>query len=190
MVRPMNKKSSPPRKTLNFLVGFMDSEERENFEEYVVSIYREHFMTKGRRAAQLWFWSQFARSLPGLVEKSIEGGVFMLKNYLKTAIRNIRRQKAYSMINIAGLSVGLVCCMLILLWVHDEWSSDRFHSHADQIYRVVIVDPNVGIDKKIAVRASPQNLDRGQRCIGPDLSMRRVWYNASWYEETRSGIQS
>ncbi len=151
----MNKKFCPPRKAVRFLLGFMDLEEQENFAEYVDSVYEELLLTKGQKSARAWFWSQFIRSLPGLIGKSIEGGVFMLKNYLKTAMRNLRRQKVYATINLAGLAVGLVCCMLILLWVHDEWSYDRFHTHADRIYRAAIEDPSVGTDKKIAATPIP-----------------------------------
>jgi len=140
---------------LSFLLRFMELEEQENFKEYGNSVYRELLSAKGKRAARIWFWSQFIRSLPRLVIKSIEGDISMFKNYLKTAIRNIRRQKLYSLINISGLAVGLICCMLILLWVHDEWSYDRFHTHADQTYRAIIVDPNVGLDKSIAVTPIP-----------------------------------
>jgi len=59
----------------------------------------------------------------------------MLKNYIKTAIRNLRRNKLYSILNIAGLAIGITCCMLILLYVQDELSYDRFHEKAERIYR-------------------------------------------------------
>jgi putative ABC transport system permease protein len=61
----------------------------------------------------------------------------MFKNYLKIALRNIKRHKGYSLINIVGLAVGMACCILILLWVQDELSYDRFHENADDIYRVI-----------------------------------------------------
>jgi len=61
----------------------------------------------------------------------------MFGNYLKIAIRNLRRHGAYSFLNVAGLAVGMACCILILLWVRDETSFDRFHVHADDIYRVL-----------------------------------------------------
>jgi putative ABC transport system permease protein len=61
----------------------------------------------------------------------------MFKNYLKVALRNIRRHKGYSFINIAGLAIGMACCILILLWVQDELSYDRFHENAGDIYRVI-----------------------------------------------------
>ncbi len=60
----------------------------------------------------------------------------MLKNYFKIAIRNLLRQKAFSFINIAGLATGMACSILILLWVQDELSYDRFHEHSNRIYRI------------------------------------------------------
>jgi putative ABC transport system permease protein len=60
----------------------------------------------------------------------------MFKNYLKIAFRNIRKQKAYSAINIMGLTVGMACSILILLWVQYEFSFDRFHENFDDIYRI------------------------------------------------------
>ncbi|TAE45356.1 MAG: ABC transporter permease, partial [Bacteroidetes bacterium] len=61
----------------------------------------------------------------------------MLKNYFSTALRNLWRNKVFSLINILGLSIGLATCMLILLYTKDEVSFDRFHSQKDQIYRIV-----------------------------------------------------
>ena len=51
----------------------------------------------------------------------------MIRNFFKTAIRNLFRNKVYSLINILGLSLGLACTMLIILYVKDEVSYDRFH---------------------------------------------------------------
>ena len=60
----------------------------------------------------------------------------MFKNYFKTAFRNLLHNKIYSFINIAGLSLGLACAILIILYVNDEVSYDRFHKNVSQIYRV------------------------------------------------------
>src|ERR1700742_575905 len=60
----------------------------------------------------------------------------MFKNYFKTAFRNLARNKVYSFINIAGLSIGLACAMLIMLYVKDEVSFDRFNENVDNIYRI------------------------------------------------------
>jgi putative ABC transport system permease protein len=61
----------------------------------------------------------------------------MLKNYFKTALRNLLRNRVYSAINIVGLSLGLACAMLIILYAKDELSYDRFHTNTAQVYRVV-----------------------------------------------------
>jgi len=62
----------------------------------------------------------------------------MFKNYFTLTWRNIKRSKVYSFINITGLSIGLACCMLIILYNKDEVSYDRFHANAGNIYRVTI----------------------------------------------------
>ena len=61
----------------------------------------------------------------------------MFKNYLIVSLRNMRRQKIHSCINISGLAVGITCCLLALLFVQDEFSFDRFHEKTDRIYRVL-----------------------------------------------------
>lgn len=60
----------------------------------------------------------------------------MLRNYIKTAWRNLLHNKFYSAINIAGLTIGLAVGMLILLWVQDELSFDSFHKQTQNIYRL------------------------------------------------------
>jgi putative ABC transport system permease protein len=60
----------------------------------------------------------------------------MFRNYLVIAFRNIFRHFSVSSMNLAGLSLGLACSMLIFLWVTDELSFDRFHKNADRLYRV------------------------------------------------------
>lgn len=62
----------------------------------------------------------------------------MLGNYIKIAIRNLIKHKGYTIINVAGLAIGIACCILIFLFIRHEWSYDTFHEKADQIFRVVI----------------------------------------------------
>src|SRR5260221_4009955 len=77
----------------------------------------------------------------------------MLKNYFKTAIRNLSRNRIYSFINIAGLSLGLACAMLIILYLKDEVSYDRFHANVNSIYRIVLGQsgPRVNDGKKMGI---------------------------------------
>src|SRR5215470_3693884 len=67
----------------------------------------------------------------------------MFKNYFKIAWRNLSRNKIYTFINVAGLSIGLACAMLIILYVKDEVSYDRFHTNVNSIYRIC----NQSLDK-------------------------------------------
>lgn len=60
----------------------------------------------------------------------------MLKNYAIITLRNLLKNSTYSFINIAGLAIGITCSLLILLWVYDELSYDRFHPKADRLYQV------------------------------------------------------
>jgi putative ABC transport system permease protein len=60
----------------------------------------------------------------------------MFKNYVIVTMRNIKRQKAYAFISIAGFAVGLATCVLILLYVIHELSYDKFHANSNRIYRV------------------------------------------------------
>lgn len=79
----------------------------------------------------------------------------MIKNYITIAIRNLRRHKGYSLINILGLSIGMTCCVFMLLLVQDELSYDTHHQNADHIYRISIQTQN------------PQTGERSQIIIGP-----------------------
>ncbi len=87
-------------------------------------------------SANLWYWLQILSSFPSFVLNSIYWGFVMFHNYFKVSLRNIRRHKGFSFINIAGLALGVACCLLISLWVLDELSYDKFHTHTDQLYRV------------------------------------------------------
>lgn len=60
----------------------------------------------------------------------------MLKNYLKIAWRNLKKNKVFSLINIMGLTIGITCCMMIFLYIMNEFSVDNFHKNGDSIFRV------------------------------------------------------
>ncbi|PWV51405.1 ABC transporter permease [Chitinophaga sp. S165] len=87
----------------------------------------------------------------------------MLKNYLKIAWRNLIRKKAYSAINITGLAIGITCCILIMLYVQDELSYDRYNTNFNQIYRVLHAYRN------------PKDVDRN---TPPSPEDYQVWGNA------------
>lgn len=61
----------------------------------------------------------------------------MIKNYIKIALRNLKNNKNYSLVNITGLAIALACCVLIILYIDHELSYDRFHKNSNRIYRAV-----------------------------------------------------
>jgi putative ABC transport system permease protein len=78
----------------------------------------------------------------------------MLHNYLKIAFRSLWRSKIHSFINVLGLSLGIACCVLIALFVKDEWTFDTFHTKADRIYRVYARE-DYGKDEKFFYTNTP-----------------------------------
>jgi putative ABC transport system permease protein len=64
----------------------------------------------------------------------------MIRNYLRTAYRSLTRNKAFTIINMLGLSLGIAFSAMLLIYVNDELSFDNFHSQSDRIFRVVTID--------------------------------------------------
>jgi predicted permease len=79
----------------------------------------------------------------------------MLRNYFKIAFRNLIKNKVYSFINISGLAVGMACCLAICLYVYDEFSFDRFHANAPNIYRIVEKQNQAGTLYDVASSPGP-----------------------------------
>ncbi len=86
----------------------------------------------------------------------------MIRNYLKSAWRNIRKNKLFSFINILGLSIGIATCFIIMLYVQDELSYDRFNKNADNIVRVVFhANLNGGkIDESVSMPPVAQTMKK------------------------------
>jgi len=91
----------------------------------------------------------------------------MLKNYFKTAWRNLMRNKSYATINVTGLAIGIAACLLIFLIVQFETSFDNYHTHKDRIYRIVTV--NSGPDGTHAGPGTPLPLTEGMRLDFPKI---------------------
>jgi putative ABC transport system permease protein len=96
----------------------------------------------------------------------------MLKNYFKIAVRNLLKQKGYSAINIAGLAIGMTCCLLILMFVWDELNYDRFHEKADRIYRLYLDARINNKDLLAATTCGPLALALRQELPGIEASAR------------------
>jgi ABC-type antimicrobial peptide transport system permease subunit len=82
----------------------------------------------------------------------------LLANYVRIALRKVRRQKGYAFITIAGLSVGLACSVLMMFWVREELSFDRFHANGGSIYRLITETRNatsVALDSRAPTPLGP-----------------------------------
>ena len=110
----------------------------------------------------------------------------MFKNYLKIAIRNMVRHRGYSVINVAGLAIGMACALLILLWIQDELSYDRFHQNADRLHLVALTQ---------RLETGQQTIPSQQAPLGPLLKenvpeiseyarFREYFYTLSYGEKT------
>ncbi len=114
-----------------------------DFEE----VYSDIYDSKGGLYAYLWYWLQVFRSFPKFLNNMIRRSNAMFNNYLKITIRTISRHKSYSFINVSGLAAGMACCILIMLFINNEFSYDDYHEKADRIYRLVddIYAPGRGV---------------------------------------------
>jgi putative ABC transport system permease protein len=102
-----------------------------DFEEVYNDIYQE----RGKVNALRWLWGHVLVSLPPILKRIFYWRINMFNNYVKVAFRNIMKYRGFSSINILGLAIGMAVCLLILLFVRNEFSFDRFHQHRDRIYR-------------------------------------------------------
>jgi putative ABC transport system permease protein len=91
---------------------------------------------RGRVWAFLWLLWNTIQALFYYFLFIMKWSTIMFRNYLKIALRNITRHKAYSVINIAGLTIGMTCVVLLILWIQDELRYDKFHKNIDDIYIV------------------------------------------------------
>ncbi len=98
--------------------------------------YLEVYQSSGPFKANLWYWKQMAKSIPHFVRNKSHWSIVMIQNYLKITLRNIKKHKGYSFINITSLALGLASCFLVSGLIIYELSYDNFHENSANIYRV------------------------------------------------------
>jgi len=105
----------------------------------------------------------------------------MFKNYLIVALRNLKKYKAYSLINITGLAIGMAACIMIQLYVRDELSYDRYNENIDRMYRVERTGNINGQEFQTSFLAHPYGpalkndfpeVEQAVRLWNPDLMIR------------------
>jgi len=131
-----NEKHTPPKVAAWLLERFLPRGEKPFLLEDFGEIFRETAEENGRTAACLWYWQQILMSVPRFIVNSVYWRIVMFRNYIKTTLRNVRKHKGYSLINITGLAAGMACSILLMIYVQSELSFDRFHENKDNIYRM------------------------------------------------------
>jgi putative ABC transport system permease protein len=166
------KAPQPPQWAKTLLRWLHPQNTIEEVEGDLDELYAYRYERSGKRLAIFHYILNVFSAIPPFVRRRQRKTTYdqpfilnpaMLKNYITIAWRNIIRQKAYSILNVAGLSIGMACSILILLWVQNELSYDRFHTDADQLFRLTC---NAG-DFKTAV--SPVAMARGLQTELPQI---------------------
>ena len=130
------KRTKPP-KFAERILSLLSSSKKIGILGDTEEEYRMILLEKGRFKADIWYIWQIFQPLPFFIRSTVYWSLTMLKNYLKIALRNIRRHRGYSFINIAGLVVGMIVCLFLVQLIRYELSYDGFHKDADRIYRIV-----------------------------------------------------
>ena len=130
----MNRqRTKSPRLARWLLSRFIDTIEHDSLIGDFYEMYDLQINEVGKWQAMLWYWRQITIAVATFLKQTIYWSMTMILNYLKTTLRNLAKQKVYSIINLAGLAIGLTCCILIFLFVADEVSFDSFHKNKETL---------------------------------------------------------
>ncbi len=132
----------PPQVFLKFFRWYCDERMLDYIEGDLMEVFERRLMKVGKRKADVLFIMDVLLLFrPGIIrpvrDYQIVNNNGMIRSYFKTGWRNLWRNKLYSTLNITGLTFGLVCFLLISLYVYDELTFDMQHSNAKKIYRVI-----------------------------------------------------
>ncbi|MCF2505579.1 permease prefix domain 2-containing transporter [Dyadobacter sp. CY107] len=139
------KKTSPPHWATQLLARFADPNTSEEVQGDLQEMYQHWVGSVGERAAKrryvlnvIKFLRPFARDKKAQeYSKTNSNSLAMIRNYLKIALRNLTKNKGYSAINIGGLAAGMAVAMMIGLWIHDEFSFNKYHQNYARIAKVM-----------------------------------------------------
>ncbi len=129
----------PPRLASKILSRVISKELYEEISGDMEEEYNKDIQSKGRVRAQVLYLIEVFRYIQmykGGRKYQSTNSLSMLQNYIKVAFRNLLKHKAYSIINISGLGVGLACVFIIFLFIRIETSYDKFHENGKDIYRL------------------------------------------------------
>ncbi len=116
---------------------FFPEERRKTIIDELEEVYFQYRSERGFIRANIWILLQITKIITGKIYNICFWSLPMLRNYLLIAVRNLKRHKGFSFINITGLAVGMTCCILISLWILEELNYDTFHRNAGTLFQAV-----------------------------------------------------
>lgn len=132
--------TAPPEFPLKFLRWFCNPNLVEDVEGDVIELFHDRSEINKSKARVSFYVDVLLLFRPGIIKNfQILNNIInfsMVKNFLKIAFRNAIRYKGYTLLNLLGLVVGIVSSILIILWVNDEVSIDKFHTNGNQIHQL------------------------------------------------------
>ncbi|MCK5147352.1 ABC transporter permease [bacterium] len=169
-----------PRWIHHLLTKMIPHETREGAIQDFEDGFLDQAVHQNRLSALYWIYRQILIMTFPIMQEKMEWSFTMLKSYLKMAMRYMQKQKLFSAINMLCLSIGLAACIMTLLYVEFELSHNRFHNHAEQIYRV---------DSKVFMRTRWKSFNTVPCTVGPALvnqypeveeAVRMIWPGKIW----------
>ena len=151
----------PPPLADRLLKWYCSSDVFEDLQGDLRELFFRRLEKKGHGIARLYYYLdiiKFIRPYTVRHDNIFSGKInyiIMLNNYFKVAYRNLVNHKMYSIINISGLAMGMACCILILLYVQNEFNYDTYHEKSDRIYRVVLNYKTAIEEPKLGVQLPP-----------------------------------
>ncbi len=134
-------KAQPPKRALQFFRWFCREDYLEEIEGDLVEVFEKRFEDSPAKAKRGFVWSVIKYFRPGFIRSfhkvKYSNNTAMFKHNFLITIRNFRRYKGAFLINLTGLSVGLLSALLIYFWVYSEVTVDTFHEKDEQLYQVM-----------------------------------------------------
>lgn len=150
MVNPQPPYHDPPARMMKLLRWFCAEAYLEEVEGDLFELFQEEIEIHGLKKARNRFFFTAVRYIkPFFFGKKgfsihLDHHLTMFRHYLKIALRQLFKQRTYSFINISGLAIAMACCIVVLIYLHDETSYDTYHEKAENIYRLSIQSGEVG----------------------------------------------
>lgn len=162
MVNPQPTYHDPPARMMKLLRWFCADAYLEEVEGDLFELFQEEIEIHGlKKARNRFFFTAIRYIKPFFFGKKgfsihLDHHLTMFRHYLKIALRQLFKQRTYSFINITGLAIAMACCIVVLIYLHDETSYDNYHENAENIYRLSIESFEIGAEEdRNLIAASP-----------------------------------